>query len=348
VHYTKTSFDSVLERYAGVPVLVTGASGFVGRWVAHFLARAGAELYLPTREPARAKKIFTQYGVKGKLLKLDLLDAPRLERSIAEIAPAVTFNLAGYGVNRSEQSVRLAHEINEVLPERICAAINKTRAADSWQGARIVHVGTAMEYGSVTGDLCEDSDADPTTVYGRSKLAGTKAVVSFCRDTGLAGITGRLFSVYGPGESAPRLLPTLIAAASNRTGQIELTAGVHKRDFVYVEDVAEALLRLGVSMAPAGEIVNVATGCLTTVRSFAKTTSRILGLSENRLSFGALSTRPEEMEHEAVNVSKLIRLTGWRPETTLKQGLIRTARRQGVVEKVQLGEEPREAVCELF
>ena len=348
MHHTETSIDRVLAQYAGVPVLVTGASGFIGRWVAHFLTRAGAELYLPTRSSAAAKKIFDEYKIEGKLFKLDLLDTDRLQRTIEEIAPAVTFNLAGYGVNRLEVSEDLSHEINTRLPEQLCDAIAETKAPGSWQGARLVHTGSAMEYGAVTGDLREDSFKCPTSLYGRTKLAGTEAVISVCQRKELAAITARLFSVYGPGESAPRLLPTLIRAAAERSGRIELTAGLHKRDFVYVEDVAEALLRLGVSEFPPGEVVNVATGTLMPVRSFAATASRVLGMTSDRLSFGALGTRPEEMDHEPVNIGRLIELTGWRPGTNLNEGIWKTLTNLRIDATVPSRAQAQEAVCELF
>jgi nucleoside-diphosphate-sugar epimerase len=329
-------------------VLVTGASGFIGRWVARLLTSAGAELYLPVRDCAAASSTFAEYEIRGKIFKLDLLDFDRLQRSIGEICPAITFNLAGYGIDRSEQSEQAAHDINAVLPEKLCEAVARAHEHESWQGSRLVHAGTAMEYGAITGDLREDSVTQPTSLYGRSKLAGTEAVVSFCENKPLRGVTARLFGVYGPGESPVRLLPTLIAAASIEADRIELTAGLHKRDLTYVEDVAEALLRIGVSDAPAGDVVNVATGTLTSIRSFVETAAKVLGLSEHRLDFGALETRAEEMAHDPVNIGRLFELTGWKPGTGLEDGILRTLRRRQDPESFRPSAKAQEAICGLF
>ena len=345
---TTTSFSGVLEQYAGVPVIVVGASGFIGRWVAHFLTRAGAELYLPARDCTAAKKTFLEYGVEGKIFKADLLDTDRFLRSIEEIGPAITFNLAGYGVDRSEQSERLADQINTMLPERICETIAEIKECGAWLGPRLVHAGTAMEYGSVTGDLREDSATQPTTLYGRSKLAGTKAMVSACTNRSLAAVTARLFAIYGPGESTERLLPTLIGSASTKAGHIELTPGLHKRDFTYIEDAAEALLRLGVSHCLPGDVVNVATGTLTPVRSFIQTASRILGITEDRLSFGSIGTRPEEMDHDPVNIDRLFELTRWKPGTNINDGIRRTLSGRRTKETDRSSAHLRREVCELF
>jgi UDP-glucose 4-epimerase len=205
-----------------------------------------------------------------------------------------------------------------------------------------------MEYGAVKGDLREDGATHPTSLYGKSKLGGTEAVVSFCKRKDLGAITARLFGVYGPGESAERLLPTLIAAASNKAGRIELTAGLHKRDFTYVEDVAEALLRLGLSDCRSGEVVNVATGTLTTIRAFVETAAKIFGIAEDRLDFGALETRAEEMNHDPVNVARLFELTGWKLETDLNEGLRRAMPIRRSSGTLRPSMKARKAVCELF
>lgn len=324
-----------------------GASGFIGRWVASLLQKAGAELYLPARDCAAARTTFAEYGIRGSLLKLDLSDSDVLHRLIEEVNPAIVFNLAGYGIDRTEVSEELALEINARLPKNICRALSKIAPAADWSGQRFVHVGTAMEYGDVDGDLSEESETCPSTVYGRSKLAGTEGVTEACRASSLAGITARLFAVYGPGESTYRLLPSLIGAAS-RAERVELTAGLHRRDFTYVEDIAEALLRLGVADCAAGEVVNVATGSLTTVRSFVETAAECLGLDKSRLDFGALPTRPEEMHHDPVNTNKLLKLTGWRPETRPLEGIRRTLSFMRWDKGVQMTTRLRESVCELF
>ena len=339
--------DHVLKAYAGVPVLVTGSAGFIGRWVARLLTKAGAELYLPARDCAGAKETFLRYGIRGDIFKVDLLEFGRLQRLIEEIGPAVIFNLAGYGVDKSERSEELAYRINTQLPKAICTAVAGIPTAENWHGQRVVHVGSAMEYGDATGDLNESSPVRPTTLYGKSKAAGTEEVSSICREEQLAGITARLFAIYGPGESEDRLLPTLIdASRDNRS--VELTAGTHKRDFTYVEDVAEALLRLGISEPRTGEVVNVATGNLTAVRSFVRAAAETLKIEESRLNFGSLPTRSEEMTHDPVSIEKLQSLTGWKPETKISDGVRRTSSILELHSEVHLTPGETKLVCELF
>lgn len=305
-------------------VIVLGASGFIGRWVSRQLCRQGVKPFLPVRDPAAAERVFSDYEINGEIIQANLHHADSVAELIGKIKPDVVFNLAGYGVDRTERDEVTAYRINAHLVETICRAMAIHRNP-SWTGQSVVHVGSALEYGEIGGNLAEDSAVYPTTLYGKSKLMGTNLLTQFCRKLGVRGITARLFTVYGPGEHDGRLLPSLLNAADN--GQpLPLTAGDQQRDFTYVEDVADGLLRLAVAGAQPGEVVNLATGRLTTVRSFIETAASILNIPESNLQFGAIPTRAEEMRHDPVTVDRLRRLADWTPRTNIAEGIQRTAK----------------------
>jgi nucleoside-diphosphate-sugar epimerase len=301
---------------------VLGASGFIGRWVAHRLCLKEANVFLVVKDVKKANNIFTRYRISGEIIELDLLDFKGLSDLINRIKPSIIFNLAGYGVDPSERDKAIAFKTNAYLLKTICETFSFPRD-DEWVGQRIIHTGSALEYGNLIGDLSEDSIPNPTTLYGKSKLKGTQILSEFCKSNSLRGITARLFTVYGPGEHKGRLLPSLLEIA--RTGRcLELTSGFHKRDFTYVEDVAEGLLRLGASQAKPGNIINLATGILIPVREFVEVAAEVLEISQKRLKFGQIPTRKEEMEHSPVSIRKLKHLTSWSPLTTIEDGIYKT------------------------
>ncbi len=321
------------ELYRGRPVLVLGATGFIGRWVAHRLGSLEAELTLGVRSRERAGPLFERLGVRGSVVELDLVraagnapahHATELGELIDEVRPDVTFNLAGYGVDPAETDPEAADRVNHRFVGELARAVARTPATDR-AGPRLVHVGSALEYGVAEGDLEESTEPQPTTLYGTTKLAGTRLLREIAVETGLPALTARLFTVYGPGEHAGRLLPSLLAAARSE-GDLPLTEGRQRRDFTYVEDVAGGLVRLGVCRSEPGEVVNLATGVLTSVREFVEIASRVLGIPGDRLRFGALPTRPEEMAHDPVAIARLERLTSWRPATSIEAGVKRVLR----------------------
>jgi nucleoside-diphosphate-sugar epimerase len=310
-----------LQAYAGVTAMVLGAGGFIGRWVARALTAAGARPVLVVRHRSGAEMLCARYGISGELVEADLTDLAALERLLAAAAPAVVFNLAGYGVRRSETDEGLAFRLNADLVDALAAAL--AQRDRRWHGRALVHAGSMLEYGPIGGDLSEDATPRPTTPYGRAKLAGTQRLSALCRATGLDAVTARLFSVYGPGEPAGRLLPALIDAARHAES-VSLSEGRQRRDFTFVEDVADGLLRLGLAAAPPGAVVNLATGRLTTVRAFVETAADIMHLPAAQLRFGAIPVPTPEIEHQPVTLSRLRQLTAWTPPTGIAHGIRRT------------------------
>lgn len=304
-------------------VLVLGASGFVGRWVARALAASGAQLQLVVRDEVAVGAVADAYAFSGEVHVADLREPEQAARLVKKATPDVVFNLAGYGVDPSERDPDLAERINAQLPEALATALVAQRRGAEVGRPVLVHVGSALEYGEIAGDLVEHSLPHPTTLYGETKLAGTLAVQRVCSSQRLPALTARLFTVFGPGEHAGRLFPTLCDAARRR-GTIPLTAGTQQRDFCFVEDVATGLLKLGAAHVEPGEVVNLASGEMTSVREFVELAARSLRIAPERLDFGALPIRAEEMSHDAISVQRLFELVAWKPSVDLANALERS------------------------
>lgn len=311
--------SATLARYAGVRALVLGGSGFIGRWVARALAEAGTDLVVAARDPDGARALLHSLGVDAPVVPGALRSAADVRALLDRTAPQIVFDLAGYGIDRSERDERELTLVNRDLVRWVGEAL-ADRPSHGWPGLRLVHAGSALEYGAIGGELEEDRPGRPTEPYGRSKLAGTIALRELAARTGLRAATARLFTVYGPGEHAGRLLPSLIRAAD--TGErVALTDGSQRRDFTYVGDVVEGMLRLGLADLEPGAIVNVATGTISTVRRFVEIAAEVLAIDASRLDFGALPTRPEEMRHDRVGTERMRRVTGWVPATSIRTGV---------------------------
>ena len=313
---------AVLSGYEGVRALVLGANGFIGRWVARRLTEAHARVTVAVRRPEEFAEVARQWSIAAETIAFDALREGSVARAISGAAPDIVFNLAGYGIDRAETDPGAMSRINDVLVRQVAEVLAGTLPAAEWRGRRLVHAGSALEYGLVEGTATEDGPAVPHTAYGRTKLAGTTALRAVAAATGLASVTARFFTVFGPGEHERRLLPTIRQAA--RAGSAAtLSSGRQRRDFTYVGDVAEGLLRLGLSAGTPGEIVNLATGRMTSVRAFAEAAAKVLELPPDRLLFGTEPIRADEMRITAVDVSRLELRTGWMPDPDLERGIRR-------------------------
>jgi nucleoside-diphosphate-sugar epimerase len=308
----------VSSEYAGRRVMVLGAAGFIGSWVRRALVGAGSHV-TPVLRPGHQ---LSDSAGAASVMHCDLRDNVALQRAIYTAAPQVIFNLAGYGVHPDQRDEQQARLINVEMLRTIADSMSRIDP-DGWHGARIVHTGTAAEYGDATGDLTEGGETFPSTLYGKTKLAGTLLLAERCTGYAMRAVTARLFTVYGPGERAGRLVPTLLSAADNGD-PVPLTAGTQPRDFVHVEDAAAAMLRVGTADVGTGEPVNVATGRLHSVREFVEIAARVLGITPDRLRFGVIPERSGEMHHDPVNITRLQHLTAWQPTITPAEGIRRT------------------------
>ncbi len=299
--------------YRGRRVLVTGASGFIGGHVVAALVKHGAEVCAVAR-----RKGLRLTGV-DQVITADL-GRPGSARIVVERArPAITFHLAGYGVDPTERESALAERLNTGVAAELAEACATSRDG-GWQGQHLVNTGSALEYGVATGDLIESTIPQPTTRYGMTKLAGTRAIELVALRDGLRAVTARLFTVYGPGEHPGRLLPSLLQAA-REGASLQLTGGAQRRDFTWVGDVVDSLLRLGLSSAPALGVVNTATGVLTSVREFAERAADVIALPRSALGFGSLPPRSSEMSHDAVNIDRLRAVAPPAPATSIEVGV---------------------------
>jgi len=296
-------------------LLLLGASGFIGRHVLQMVGKT-ADVVVVTRNAASLELS----GVTVQ--ELDLTVDTALEHCLHQTKPDVVINLAGYGIDPRERDPSAFEAVNTVLPARITRAL--AGIGSDWPGTRLVHAGSALEYGRLSGALDESRECQPDTGYGISKLAGTIGVQRESQAAGLSAVTARLFTVYGPGERAGRLVPSLLDAA--RSGQrLSLTEGLHRRDFTFVQDAAESLLRLTAVRSGPGEILNAATGVTTRICDFVRTAAGVLGLHDDQLGFGDLPTRAEEIIGDfQVPVHRLRERLGWVPAIPIEEGLRRT------------------------
>ena len=313
----------LLHAYAGAKVVLTGATGFIGRAVWRRLNQLGADVHASARRMASIEAAMSAHKLSATPLPADLDDPGILVAAIARIRPVILINAAGYGVAPGERDPETAHRINTVLPQRLAETVATTRPGSTWRGQAMVHIGSGFEYGSVPGPVLEDTPAHPQNLYAETKLHGTEAVTQIQGKTFAPIVVARVFTVYGPGEHPHRLLPSLLRAAITNT-PVDLTAGLQERDFTYVDDVAEGLLRLGATRA-APAVLNLASGRNTSIRRFAEAALKVVHAPPEIANFGAIPSRTDEVLQGAVSVARLVDALGWHPATTITEGIRLTA-----------------------
>lgn len=249
----------------------------------------------------------------------DLAGAFRVFRdpdsAVAFADPDVIYHLAG---TPFQPASRRAAEYYDGIVTPLVALLD---AASRRRGVRFVCTGSCAEYGD--GDrLREDSAAIPSTVLGAAKLAATGAVLTWARWFPMEAAVLRLFTPYGPGERATRLIPHVIRSLEQGR-EVELAGdGAQQRDFVYVGDVIEALVEAGRRPLREAAVINICSGTGTSVRSVVAAVGRAMGVEPVIASSGP--ARPDEIMRMSGDNRRARELLGWQPRVDLDEGIART------------------------
>ena len=298
----------VLSDLKGKCVLITGATGFVGR---HVLAQ-GRDLCVELHALSKTK----QDSDMVHWWQGDLLNAETIKYIISQVRPDGIIHLAAEGVAYGSASDMAVLRINI---EGLAVLLDTIQ--DIGISPHVIIAGSGFEYAPQNRPLREDDPIVPNSLYGVSKAAATQLARLYASTFPITIL--RLFSLYGPGEQEPRVVPYVIAQ-TQRGLPVELTPGEQVRDYTYVKDAAEGFWRtLASTTTPAFRVWNLASGVSTTLRDFLEILSQLLlerGLKPD-LRFGARPYRSDELMNYVANIEKLRTALAWSPSTSLSAGL---------------------------
>lgn len=290
-------------------VLVTGATGFVGRPTVELLRRQGWTVHAIARRPPSAPAV----GVVWH--DLDLLSGEDLESMVSGIGASHLLHLAWCADPGRFWS-------DPANLDWLRASTRLVAAFAAGGGRHAVAVGSCAEYDWSHGWCREDvTPLRPDSLYGSAKAAAGTAILAWGREVGVSISWARLFQVFGPGEPSGKLISSILDGLREQR-RIPLSEGQQIRDFIHVHDVARALVHL---LAVDGMgAVNVGSGLGVRVRDVALTLAGACD-SLDLLDFGAIGVPPERHPFLVADVSRL-GSTGWASTIDVTEGLTELVR----------------------
>ncbi len=286
-------------------VLVTGASGFIGKYCVAELLKRGYEVHALSTQKKESSQIHWY--------QCNLLDSVQLKETLYQIKPTHILHLAWYAEHgkfwNSTENLKWVQ-----------ASIHLLQTFVKLGGKRFVGAGTCAEYDDSFGLCIEESTSlAPKTLYGTCKNAFAQILKAYAAQSSITYAWGRVFHLYGPGEHPNRLVPSVINALLEDE-PANCSHGEQIRDFLYVEDVASAFVSILESSIEGP--INIASGEPTSLKSIILQIGKKLK-KPSLIRLGALTASTDAPILTAAN-TRLTNEVGWNPSYNLDAGLLKT------------------------
>jgi nucleoside-diphosphate-sugar epimerase len=294
----------------GKVVVLTGATGFIGRHaIAPLLAR-GYHVHALSLQPV--SRLAATLAVTWH--QVDLLAPGQVEHLLTTLAPSHLLHFAWYVETGKFWSAPANLEWVE-------ASLRLVRAFAACGGQRLVMAGTCAEYDWSTGLCCSpETPLRPVTLYGAAKLALWLTVERFAISAGLSAAWGRIFSPFGPDEHPARLVAATIRSLL-RGEEAHCSHGRQVRDFLYTPDLADAFVALLDS--PAAGALDVASGAGVTIGEIVGEIAAMIGRTE-LVRLGTLAAPAHDPPRLVGDMARLRDEVGWSPANTRAGALAQT------------------------
>ncbi|MBN1353760.1 MAG: SDR family NAD(P)-dependent oxidoreductase [Candidatus Omnitrophica bacterium] len=301
-------------------VLVTGGAGFIGSHLVDLLMSEGCHVrVVDSLINGKLENLKQHEGSANfEFVKADIRDASTFASAVENAE--VVFHLACLGVRHS---IKYPHENQRVNAEGSFIVLNEAHKAGV---EKFIYCSSSEVYGTAEYvPMPEEHPTRPCTVYGAGKLAGEAYARAFQRTYGLNTVVLRLFNTYGPRShhenDIGELIPKSIVRALNGKPVLIFGNGSQTRDFTYVEDSAKALLEAARCDNAAGKTLNAGSEFEITIEQVAKL---ILNITKSASSIEYYKNRPGDVLRLYSDTSAFRKLTNWKPQVSLKEGLART------------------------
>jgi UDP-glucose 4-epimerase len=295
--------------------LITGASGFVGANLARRLVQDGHEVHVLLRagyQPWRLQEIRSLLQIHP----VDLTDHELVRQTVRLIRPDWVFHLAAYGAYPTQTGFARMVDTN------LMGTVALLDACVEAGVEAFVYTGSSSEYGYKDHPPREDELLEPNSHYAITKAAATHYCQFVARKSNVNAVAVRLYSIYGPYEEPTRLIPTLIAYGLRGTLP-PLVSPATARDFVYVEDAVDALVRIASQSRRRGAVYNLCTGRQTTLAMVVETARRLMHIPVEPV-WSSMERRSWDTDVWIGSGACMENEIGWRAETDFASGLQRT------------------------
>ena len=295
--------------------LVTGGAGFIGCHLVEKLIKSAKEVLVFDNLSFGRIENLQDLLNKIEFVKGDLDDRDLLQKTVNEFLPDIVIHLA---------AIHFIPYCNAHPREAVYVNVDGTHAlldiCFRYRPRKILFASTAAVYPPSDRPHSEGDEMRPFDIYGATKICGETLMRLFAEQTSIPAVSCRLFNVYGPKETNDHVIPHIMDELKAGKTAIQLGNVSPKRDYVYVDDMVDALLAISTSNTDTYETFNIGTGVEYSVEELIRKISLILKKDITIQSVSKLR-RKKDRPHLYSDITKIKTMIGWSPKYDIDRGL---------------------------
>ena len=296
-------------------VLVTGGAGFIGSEVVSQLIKKNAMVTVLDNFSSGKKQYLPKNNKKLKIIKGDITDEKIVKRAVKDQESVIHLAALPF-IPDSFYYPADFFNVNTTGSVNLLWKSIQSNSVD-----RFIHISTSEVYGSAQFvPMDENHPTAPHSTYAVSKLAGDRVAFTLHKENGFPVVIIRPFNSYGPKYTQPYIIPEIMNQLLQGTKELMLGNVDATRDFTYVSDTADAIIRSLSSKKAIGEIINVGSGNEISIRDLALKISKIAKI-KTKIRYDESRERPYDVNRLICNNKKAKTILDWTPKITMDQGL---------------------------
>jgi nucleoside-diphosphate-sugar epimerase len=288
-------------------ILILGGTGFIG----YHLAKRAIKKNFKVTSISKNQPIKKRYLKDVNYIITDISNNNLLKKNIKKNFDYVV-NLAGY-VDHSDK--------NKVYKSHYLGCRNIANFFLKKKIKSFIQIGSSMEYGYQKSPQKEDSKCNPRSAYGKAKFLSTRYLLNLFQKKNFPVTILRLYQVYGPYQDLNRFIPIVINSCKNNKN-FPCSHGKQYRDFLYIDDLINAIFSIFNNYKSRGEIINIGYGSPLKIRNIIK--SIVNYYREGKPQFGMIKLRKEEQMIIYPNLIKAKKILKWKAKNNFVTGLKKT------------------------
>jgi dTDP-glucose 4,6-dehydratase len=296
-------------------ILVTGGAGFIGSEVVSQLIKKNAIVTVLDNFSSGKKQYLPKNNKKLKIIKGDITDEKIVKRAVKDQESVIHLAALPF-IPDSFYYPADFFNVNTTGSVNLLWKSIQSNSVD-----RFIHISTSEVYGSAQFvPMDENHPTAPHSTYAVSKLAGDRVAFTLHKENGFPVVIIRPFNSYGPKYTQPYIIPEIMNQLLQGTKELMLGNVDASRDFTYVSDTADAIIRSLSSKKAIGEIINVGSGNEISIRDLALKISKI-AKTKTKIRYDESRERPYDVNRLICNNKKVKDILNWTPKITMDQGL---------------------------